>query len=75
MGASGPLRGRLEWVALRSAPDRDHVTAFEAAHKGWPAADWMRDMQEGWRYSERSKQDQPSTHRRAATGDGRAGTC
>jgi soluble lytic murein transglycosylase len=47
-------RAALEWVALKSAPDRDHLTAFEGAHKDWPAADWMRDMQEGWLYSERT---------------------
>ena len=46
-------RTALEWVALKSAPDRDHMNAFEATHKDWPAADWMRDMQEGWLYSER----------------------
>jgi len=47
-------RAGLEWVALKSAPDRDHLIAFEAAHKDWPAADWMRDMREGWLYSERA---------------------
>ena len=47
-------RAALDWVALRSWPDRDRLTAFEAAHKDWPAADWLRDMQEGWLYSERS---------------------
>ena len=47
-------RAALQWVALKSAPDRDHLVAFEAAHKDWPAADWMRDMREGWLYSERA---------------------
>ena len=52
---SDPLqRAALEWVALKSAPDRDRLIAFEAAHKDWPAADWMRDMREGWLYSERA---------------------
>ncbi len=52
---SDPLqRAALEWVGLKSAPDRDRLIAFEAAHKDWPAADWMRDMREGWLYSERT---------------------
>ncbi len=45
-------RAALEWVALRSAPDRDRLTAFAAAHKDWPAADWLRDVREGWLYSD-----------------------
>jgi soluble lytic murein transglycosylase len=50
---SDPVQGAaLEWVALKSAPDRDRLLAFEAAHKNWPAADWMRAMKEGWLYSE-----------------------
>ena len=50
---SDPLqRAALEWVALRTAPDRDRLVAFATTHKDWPAADWMRDMREGWLYSD-----------------------
>jgi soluble lytic murein transglycosylase len=45
-------RAALDWVALKSAPDRDHLLAFEAAHKDWPAADWMRETEEGWLYGD-----------------------
>jgi len=50
---SDPLqRAALEWVALRTGPDRDRLAAFAASHKDWPAADWMRDLREGWLYSD-----------------------
>jgi soluble lytic murein transglycosylase len=49
-------RAALEWIALKSAshPDYARLAAFDAAHPGWPARDWIRFRQEGALYNDRA---------------------
>ena len=46
-------RTALQWIALKSGPvaDPDRLKAFEAAHKNWPGADWIRAVREASLYS------------------------
>lgn len=40
-------RAALEWIAVKAAPSPERLRAFEAAHRDWPASDWLRDAREG----------------------------
>ena len=54
VGIDDPIqRAGLEWLALKTAPAADpaRLAGFEAAHRDWPGADWIRAVREGALYS------------------------